>query len=713
MQGFRGRVLDNKGYNILMEVDLPVVMSNLLNFYTQYSQFPAAERPVDWDRQLEVLDGSGFTRSQWYSMMARPEPADFVLDAKGEPTNERLPRDVGKEVPPGLAASLAATLGPLFEKSFHRAVLWNVYASFAPPVPRWSWGECLRGDLVSNERSQLGEGAGILPATGWARSVLLASWESPSIESAFGVAHPQCDSVMAIAAALMRIDRYRFAPEVMQPPQEINGISQSNKWYGGAKVVEWILDRLYAYGNLYRLQAIKLLRAPWARFRRACKEYYLARGGLIHQELIRIDESIESTLASIPSHGFTSYVESVFQTGVAETVFGDHDALYVPLHHKTEEWLEKNRGMLRCGNEGTEAALPALYENHILGLAPPRGRDDCSPTSWGWSKLPAGSPGYVSTSALRLAVAYQSDKVLSTHVDELARLLKWTRVTGSFDRFNLASCDFAITDGRLSTRPIDQIACGLTPVLSFGNKKAQPIEPDMDKHFNPRTQLIYVLPVHGKIETIEHDAYITQVFLPRSMLMGEDGVEIFSVLNFEGVSEPLVRRSLMYFKRMSAYYIREDYGPINVGVLSGADANYVHNTGWDPEGVTFGVGDGSVVDRDRLTALWQAAIVDERLRAEDQVYAQAASGTDGFYLRTLVRSARNGRYWVVGTNGQIEQAEPDRTFVLYTNDFQFRYDFKELDKFLTQTPASLAGGEFAISGSDIANALATAFKGGA
>lgn len=678
--------------SIAQRVDFSRAFGNVINATCKLARVGAVEPDVAIDKLREIVSFSLTSRETWMR--------DVFASSGGKDNGAVGFADLLLTSEVGQSKAVQA-LAPIIK---------NWLASLiSPGVVRDDWGRCAFSDLTNTDGTGLAAHLGILPATGYPRTVAVNTLSLfTAAEHAYMLPHHAADRVSAVALNLMRLDQHRFTFAMFAPPDKLDfAIEKRDRQFGDILSVKYILEALWAFSALYRTAAMRLIYGVSTRQRALGRAHYRQRLN-ISTDAILMDDAGESDFTSLPHHTLGRYLENVFATGQITTDVGTHDAIWYDVSTSISTWLGNAQSTLACGDAPAQIALH--YEHHLQTLLASTaiGGTACAARAWeahnGTDKV-----NDALQSTLQFTESIKGTPRLLERMTAMANTLGWSSISGNIGTLDALGADFAITDGVMCSVPADQVLLGLTPCLSLGNIKARGLSIRFDTGFLAKgPPEVSILPLSGQVEVGASTDYVERIAIPVGMLIDEPSAEAVNTYSLE--LTPLARvTKAHYVTRMQVYPVR-DY----LTITPPPDQTLVVKTDWDTYGFTGTIvaNASSLEKRGELAATWNQALVNsgQAVSANDSLFAVREDGQP-FYSRELTVRTRTDTYDIITQVGIYAKQQEYQHIVVFDNTFDLGYAFKDLDKLLALTPASGGRGpEAGTPAADLAKAAAQDVK---
>lgn len=652
---------------IAQRVDFSQAYANVINATCKLARVGAIEPDVTMDKLSEIIDFSAMSREEWMrSVFLKAGGAE----ASAGFADLLLTSEVGQ-------SKAVQALAPIIKN-------W-LAALISTGVVRQDWGLCTFNDLAESARSGLAAHLGILPASGYPRTVLVNTASIfTAAQLAYMLPHQTADRVSAVALDLIRLDRHRFTFAMFAPPDTLEfSIEKRDRQFGDMLSVKHILEALWTLSALYRTAAMRLIYSVSTRQRALGRAHYAARLNIASDAML-MDETGEKEFTSLPQHPLGSYFESVWATGQIATDLGTHEVIWYDTSTAVETWLGYAQSPLECGDAPAQVALH--YETYLQGLATMSafGSGPCAARAWeGFKEKEQVNTVY--QSPLQFTASIKGTPRLWDRMSAMAKVIGWSSLSGSIGTLDALGADFAITDGVMCSVPVDQVLLGLTPCLSLGNIKARGLALRFDSGFmKDGPPAVSVLPLLGKVEAGKTNENIERMAIPIGMVIDEPNVEYVNMFSL-GLT-PIAQAAQAYFVAKMQMYPTLNY----LAIVPPPDQQEVVRTDWDTYGYTGSAAApvSSLDRRGHLVSMWNQALLDSRqgVPAKDAIFAVRIDGQQ-FYGRELAVNTRTDEYDVISQIGIYIQRQPYQHIVVFDNTFDLGYTFKDLDKLLALTPA--------------------------
>lgn len=669
MHSIKSQVFPQQAYATL-GVKVGQVAANVLTTACNLARYAAEEPNVDIAAVGDIMSRTAYRYTDWWTFLTTE-----TTDAKAGTTVKVMESSL----------ILADALGNKDALSQVSKTMKKYLGSLlAPPVIRDDLGSCLFADLTA-KGMPFSAAECIMAATGWNRQYATCTTKFPGMQDMFTVPHYASGFVSEWANFFFRMDHHRLNFGMFSPPNELaGGIERKDPWAGGAAALMYIARRLYVFGVLYRVAAMRLAWGVNKRLRPLARSLYLNRLPHPRADIIMIEEAFDAAMNDLPTHPFATYIESLLSSGKIECEQGLLDALFFDLDTTTIGGRATDpKHQLKDGpNCDMTSFLPLIYEDYLRTSVALRSTSSaCSVREWGIMESETGKFASATMTPLELVTLLRADPKLIDDLRSMASELGWGTISGVIGTIETNGCDFALTDGIHCTVEPEQVMAGFTPLLAASNTNLRGVTFRVMEEFKPETQHFSALPINGRVDVMTANVHLERQFIPYGMTMGEEGL---TSINIAGIgSDPTATAIVSYFTSKIAAYPDMMYTPPRrvPPAHPTPDLKMITWTAWGSYGVSS-VNEQEVV---RLKKQWIESLGKEAVTASDLVLA-AREGGQVFYGRCIVELTRADEINLYNAIGSRIKAIPFRSFVVFDNDETYKYDFKTLDKLLTLFP---------------------------
>jgi len=646
-------------------------LGNILTLVFEQARFSAEEPGFEWGAERELFEMAAASRQDFFNFVFSGDTTvkGGIGSLRGQNLDILMARFFGTT---GATEAFAPQV---------RALLWSLQT---PRVVRSDWGRCMEQDIVeARDATMTSTGWGVSPATGWERPSLISSIPFIGVKSMYSLPHPNSPQVKAAALIMMRIDCHRRSFDLFKPPAAMDSSKANARIFETAKVMRHLADDIFAFYNMYRVSAQRLLFATNSRLRALGRSEYRRRYGSRHRDLDLISEEAENEFLTLPAHTLARLFEQAYSTGTNLSAIGEHDTHYATgstadLGSAETEVLAFLSGARTTGSACagyTAAAACAAYEDHLTSISLAAGAGACQSKAWSW-KTTADAGTRVTP--LEMLASLKSDPDLLSHIKDKATGMHWGTIPVNLGHLDFLAADFAVSDGVHLTCEPDAAAFGLVPVLSLGNKEAWGITARYIDDFKPLTIPFSVVPIRGRLDVTGAPEYLERRTIPYSMTMGETSLRPANAAGMMPAADKVAAALIDHYDRRASRYLKPFYGRLEVP----ADwKEVVTQSQWDPEGYS-GAG-----ERDLVKKAWAGTITGDDIStpARSALYAER-EGDLLFYGRAIVLPSVTDTCHILNAEGLYATTETPNHFVFFLNEFNLPYDCAVLEKYLALAP---------------------------
>lgn len=675
MEGIQGAAIQ-LDVNVMQVVNADQAVADTVNAVCKLNRTGTLEPLISMAQLAELLDISNKSPSDWMR---------YAFQQSGAKSTGPLTPDLASVVFAGEVGQNRAV------EALNYVIKWFFAQLLVDGIGRDDWGSCVFKDITENsDATGLRAGTALLPATGYPRSILLASTQFfPGAEKAHLIPHISSTAVSQLALLMMRLDMHKYRFSMFAPPEkDEHGIDvRRDKLFGESAGLIATINKLWEFSALYRVSAARMIYAFHSRIREKNREQYRERISTA-MDAYELDVAAEKEFLALPIHPLGSYIENAFKTGQVETQYGEHPALWASKKTVMKNFVYADAPAMGVDADcGDSSALFALnYERYLKDLMNANIlADGC--IARGWDVINSRSEADEQFETVPSFMArIKGVKDLTASLTRFATELGWSAISADIGTLQPLGADFAYTDGVNCSRSVDAVLLGLTPCLSLGNIRARGLSIRFETAFGVGDDMprVSILPLHGIMDITQNGAYIERSAIPFGMVIAEDNVT--SVNTYSTNLSPFASKAKAYFQARMSSYPRHNY----LNLEAPADSTVLFSSSWDVYGLIDTSDKGLANDTiGLLKQQWLQMLAKANMAesAADGLFAVKMDGTT-FYAREVSVVTRENEYELLSHTGRWMATEPFQGIVQFNNKFDLsRHNFSELDKLLVMTPS--------------------------